>query len=397
MIHLFYLIKELTADNWKRLKYTFLPFPIKVEADETHLENVMQWLKAAYENTNGGVSSHYSLLKGKWLNPFPETTGYIIPTFFDYFKYSKDKYFFHAAVKMTDWLCSVQLDNGACMQGSYDPRKGKNKPIIFNTGQNIFGFLRTYLETGEKKYLDSAIKAGDFLSENIDEKGIWNRYLHYNIPHTYNSRTSWALLELHSITGNDKYEKVAAANLDWVIQQQHENGWFEHANFKPNEYPNTHGIAYTLRGLLESYSITKKQAYLEAVKLTSGILLKKIEAGCPLYTFWDRNWQNHGKYFPWLKGRFICLTGNIQLSIVWLKLYSETKDKRYSQAANKLIDEAKTLQNIKSKNPGIRGGIKGAFPVTGSYSFLKYPNWAAKFFADALMIRIHTSGGSEPF
>jgi uncharacterized protein YyaL (SSP411 family) len=397
MIHLFYLIKELTVDHWKRLKYTFLPFPIKVEADEIHLENVMQWLKAAYENGQGGISSHYSLLKGKWLNPFPETTGYIIPTFFDYFNYGKDKYFFESAVKMTDWLCSVQLDNGACMQGSYDSQKGKNKPIIFNTGQNIFGFLRTYRERGEKKYLDCAVKAGDFLSENIDEHGIWNRYLHHNIPHTYNSRTSWALLELHSITGDEKHEKVAVANLDWVIRQQHENGWFEHANFKPHELPNTHGIAYTLRGLLESYFITKKQAYLDAVKLTSENLLKKIEAGRPLYTFWDRNWQNHGKYLPWFKGRYVCLTGNIQLSIVWLKLFVETKDKRYWEAANKIIDEAKTLQNIKSKNPGIRGGIKGAFPITGSYSFLKYPNWAAKFFADALMIRIHTSGGSEPF
>jgi uncharacterized protein YyaL (SSP411 family) len=364
-----------------------------IKDDATHLNETMNWLKNAHQNGQGGVSSHYSLLKGKWLNPFPETTGYIIPTFFDYFNHSKDKYFFESAVKMTDWLCGVQLDNGACVQGVYDYKKGKNKPLVFNTGQNIFGFLRTHRETKEKKYLDCALKAGDFLTANIDEKGIWNRYLHHNIPHTYNSRTSWALLELHSITGNKKYEKVAVANLDWVIRQQHKNGWFEHANFKPNEYPNTHGIAYTMRGLLESYFITKIQAYLDAVILTSESLLKKIETGHPLYTFWDRDWKNHGKYFPFLEGRYICLTGNIQLSIIWMKLFLKLGDKRFLAAAHRLIDQVKARQNITCKNPGIRGGIKGAFPIIGSYSFLKYPNWAAKFFADALMIRIHASGG----
>jgi rhamnogalacturonyl hydrolase YesR len=384
MIHLFYLLKELMA------------LPREPGDDRRHLQCVMQWLKTAYKNGQGGVSSHYSLLKGKWLNPFPETTGYIIPTFFDYYDYGKDKYFFSAAVRMTDWLSEVQLDNGACMQGAYDRAKGKNKPIIFNTGQNIFGFLRTYQETGEKKYLDCAVKAGDFLISSVDKQGIWDRFLHNDLPHTYNSRTAWALLKLHAVTGGDDYRKIAIANLDWVVARQQTNGWFENANFKPHELPNTHGIAYTLRGLLESCFITGEKAYLDAVSLASANLLKKVEAGRPLYTFWDRDWQNHGKYFPRLKGRYICLTGNVQLAMVWLKLFKATDDDRYLNAANRLIDRVKSLHNISSRVPGIKGGVKGAFPVSGSYSFLKYPNWAAKFFADALMVRI-ASGGQEPF
>ncbi len=360
---------------------------LKLKDDTTHLHETMNWLNNAYQNGRGGIASHYDLLRGRWLNPFPETTGYVIPTFFDYSNYSGNRYYFDAALKMTDWLSKVQLDNGACMQGLYDYQKDKNNPIIFNTGQNIFGFLRTFRETGEKKYLDCAVKAGDFLIGNVNEQGIWNRCLYNNIHHTYNSRTAWALLKLHAVTGNEDYEKVAVANLDWTVQQQHPNGWFSHANFKPSELPNTHGIAYTLRGLLESYLITKKKAYIDAVMSTSEHLLKRHEAGQPLYTFWDQNWQNHGKYLKPLKGRYICLTGNIQLAIVWLKLFLQTKNKRFLYAANDLIDRVKGLQDISSTNPGIRGGIKGAFPITGSYSFLKYPNWAAKFFADALMLR----------
>jgi hypothetical protein len=34
----------------------------------------------------------------------------------------------------------------------------------------------------------------------------------------------------------------------------------------------------------------------------------------------------------------------------------------------------------------VRGGIAGSAPIWGDYSRFEYPNWAAKFFADALMM-----------
>jgi hypothetical protein len=196
-------------------------------------------------------------------------------------------------------------------------------------------------------------------------------------------------LELHSITGDEKYEKAAVANLDWVIQRQQKNGWFENANFKPHELPNTHGIAYTIRGLLESYFITKKEKYFDASLKAAEKLLRKFEIRKYLYTFWDSRWKNHGKYFKNMKGKYMCLTGNIQLALVWMKIYRENNDSRFVNSAFKMVDLVKALQNMISIIPGIKGAIKGTFPVNGSYSWLKYPNWAAKFFADALMLKIN--------
>jgi folate-dependent phosphoribosylglycinamide formyltransferase PurN len=40
---------------------------------------------------------------------------------------------------------------------------------------------------------------------------------------------------------------------------------------------------------------------------------------------------------------------------------------------------------MRSSNPGIRGGIAGSSPVWGDYIRLAIPNWAAKFFIDALL------------
>ena len=42
-------------------------------------------------------------------------------------------------------------------------------------------------------------------------------------------------------------------------------------------------------------------------------------------------------------------------------------------------------QNIATNNSNIRGAIAGSHPIFGSYERFKYPNWAAKFFIDALL------------
>jgi hypothetical protein len=46
----------------------------------------------------------------------------------------------------------------------------------------------------------------------------------------------------------------------------------------------------------------------------------------------------------------------------------------------------KTTQRIDHPDPAVRGGIAGSSPIWGDYSRFEYPNWAAKFFADALMM-----------
>lgn len=386
MIDLWHAARKSVSDVLVRESWRVRRFPQKSGGDDAHLRETIDWLVRASEHGEGGVSSHYSLLHGRWLPPFPETTGYIIPTLFDYAARTNGSPR-DLAIRLTDWLAEVQLDSGACMQGNYDRRQGKTGPIIFNTGQNIFGFLRTHAETGDRRYLDRARRAGDFLARSVDERGIWNQALHHGIPHAYNARTCWPLLELHKVTGDGSYERIAHANLQWAVEQQQPNGWFRHANFKPGELPNTHGIAYTLRGLLESYALTGRGEYLAATRRTADRLLAIFEERRFLYVFWDSEWRNHGKYVSALEGRHICVTGVIQLSLVWMRLFQLTGQGVYADAAVRMIDFVKTLQDIRSSHDGIRGGIPGAFPIFGSYAALKFPNWAAKFWADALMLK----------
>ena len=68
------------------------------------------------------------------------------------------------------------------------------------------------------------------------------------------------------------------------------------------------------------------------------------------------------------------------------KALLSSKEKIYLDAAKKANSYMKSAQDIKSLNKGINGGIKGAFPIYGWYAPFCYPNWAAKFFIDSLML-----------
>jgi hypothetical protein len=91
----------------------------------------------------------------------------------------------------------------------------------------------------------------------------------------------------------------------------------------------------------------------------------------------NKNWESRAK--------FMCLSGNAQIALAWLKLFKITKDYRYLNAAIKLNKDLKHIQNLKTKNKGIFGGVKGSHPIWGFDSPFRYTNHSAKFFIDSLL------------
>jgi hypothetical protein len=94
-----------------------------------------------------------------------------------------------------------------------------------------------------------------------------------------------------------------------------------------------------------------------------------------------------GAYEPDFKGgqRFTCLTGNAQMSCVWLRLFEVNGDLRYLNAALKMNEMLKQLIPARGRH-GIAGGVSGSYPVWGPYQPFRYISWGCKFFADALLL-----------
>src|SRR5688500_16063373 len=74
-----------------------------------HLEGAVRWLCRAQDKGGGGIARSYSLRwnrahnKRGWLAAYPETTGYIIPTFFEYAVFTAEKEYAERAVRMAEW------------------------------------------------------------------------------------------------------------------------------------------------------------------------------------------------------------------------------------------------------------------------------------------------------
>ena len=54
--------------------------------------------------------------------------------------------------------------------------------------------------------------------------------------------------------------------------------------------------------------------------------------------------------------------------------------------ARRALAYLKSNQRLEDRDRIVRGAIAGSKPIWGRYSMFEFPNWAAKFFADALMM-----------
>jgi hypothetical protein len=80
--------------------------------DEDHLRAAAQWLAAAQDSqSDGGVAGRYQLGRG-WTSSYPETTGYIVPTFVSLHRGLPQAGFRQRAERAVQFLLSVQLPEG---------------------------------------------------------------------------------------------------------------------------------------------------------------------------------------------------------------------------------------------------------------------------------------------
>jgi len=341
---------------------------------EAHLRAAEEWLKRVHDQgADDGVSYGYSI-RGGWLPSYRETSGYIATTFFDLARHRNDPDYRERALRICRWLLSVQNQDGSFS----NPRYG-DAGIVFDTGQDLFGLIRAHEETGETVFKKGALRAADWLVDIADGRGRWTRNEHLGTPHVYNTRTAWAVLRMNQVEYSAARERAARANLDWAVSEQQASGFFDKCAFERGSAPFTHTIAYATRGLLESGELLKDGCYANAAQRCADAALKHVrEDG-----FLPGQIAIDGR----AAASYCCLTGNCQFSIVWAKLFDRTGNEEYRRAVIRAMDYVMRCQDIRTGNSNIRGAIKGSHPIWGKYAPLSFPNWPAKFFVDAMLLR----------
>ena len=317
-----------------------------------------------------------------WTGSYPEVTGYIVPTLYDAAEVLGDEQLASRAAEMTDWVLTLQLPDGA-FPGSFVGRLSDAR--VFNTGQIIFGLMRTADKTGQRGYLEAAIRAGNWLVSIQDTDGCWRTSTLNGIPHAYNVRTAWSLARLAEVTGETRFRDAAVANARWTVRQQCPSGWFEKNAFVSNcDVVTLHTLCYCVRGLLEIGAMLENRT-----PECADLVASATHAADALHIAWTRDGAIAGTFgADWSSpDEWRCIPGEAQLAIVWMRLFQVTGAHKYWTAAVDLLERVKSAQFMDQGNADLDGGITGSLPINAPYERYCLVSWGPKFLIDALILK----------
>jgi len=336
----------------------------------------LSWVRRSIEVTGGRGSSHsYSPVFG-WAKAYPETTGYLIETLLDYAVLKQDPSLEQLAFSCADWLCTLQLPNGA-FPGLL---AGHNKPSVFNTAQILFGLAAahrrlTALGRPGSTYLLGLEHGVNWLNQVLEPDGAWRQaaYVPGFVP-SYYTRAVWGVLNANEILQQADIQENMRRALYFYAGRFLPNGAVRDWGFRPAQAAFTHTIAYTLEGFLEC-AVALKEA---------DILGKTIDSMNRLLHERERTGKTAGRYTQDWKGDtgFVCVSGNAQLSIVCRRLAQLTGASHFQAPADSLLLEVLGYQCL-GNNRNTQGALPGSRPFWGPYMRFRYPNWGLKFFLDA--------------
>lgn len=340
---------------------------------EVHFDAALAWVLKARREGGGGISKGYDLLRRKWYPAYPETTGYTIPSLLNAARARSRPELARLALDLAQFLLEAASPEGGVVHWE---RKSE-KPVVFDTGQVIFGWLAAYDHSANPAFLQAAQRAGDWLEAIQDASGAWARNQHLDVVKTIDTRVAWALLELERRSPAAPYRAAARRSLEWALANQQPDGWFAQCAFLPDEDPFTHTLAYTAEGFMECGLLLREDRYLQAARKTAAALLARQRPNGSLPATFARAWKP--------TSRSSCLTGNCQAARLWLQCYELDPQPAYLEGAIRAIRFVAATQTLDPRSANRYGGIAGSSPLVGRYERLKYPNWAAKFFIDALL------------
>lgn len=350
--------------------------PVVVAGDRTAaLRLAVQWLFRAQDRPGDGGFASYHLRTG-WSTSYPETSGYIIPSLLvvaDHLAWPEAR---ERALRAAEWLLCIELPDGGWQGG----RIGEDRPfVVFNTAQVIRGLLATYHLTQDQRHLDACVRAGDRILVSQSRDGAWRNNNHLTAARVYDSYVSAPLLALHRATGDDRYQRAAMLNLEWVLAQQWANGWFNNCDNtrKHNDRPITHTIGYTIDGLIECSAHVRHDVLIGRAARAADALLERFLAD---------GWL-HGRYEErWNGSEHLITTGCAQLAITWGWLHRILGEERYQQGMDRMLDLLIAIQQRGLAGPAdTHGALPGSYPIWGRYEKFAFPNWGVKFFVDALL------------
>ncbi|MCL4703667.1 glycoside hydrolase family 127 protein [bacterium] len=353
-------------------------------SNRKHLRECGNWLIRAHQHApDNGLARGYYFSRG-WDYSHVGCAGDAAETLFRLADYFNDRTLNKTAQVICEWLLENQLTCGA-FHRSYVYQK---EPRVLNTALAMFGLIEAYHQTSDARFLESAQRGGDWLVSAQEPDGTWRKhnYTFKSNIFTYHTKTAYALTRLYEVTKQVHYLECALRNLDWALTQRHPNGFILNASMNGDRDPQTHLIAYVLRGFAEVGTALGRDDYVNAAAhALRAIAACYFKLGYVPATL-NENWGNYNSFYH-KHVTVPCLCGDAEFSLVALRLFQYTGDRQYFKFAQMLNSDLKRQHDLSNSDKNLRGGLKGCSKIYSLYyEPFAYTNWAVKFFADALLL-----------
>ena len=357
--------------------------------DLYHLKLCMHHLHQSYLATEKtGFSNKYDYFTNSFGPLYPEVSGYILNTLIKLNRLGYDVIFdlnIREMLRTTvQTLLTYQLACGS-FSGGHKNMVNYRKPSIFNTGQILLGLVDYYSEIDNCPLVWSAIEGGEkFLTSSVNSIGEYDpQYCYLNRFAPHYCRAAYGHAKAATLLDNEIGKHCAANVVNKILTKQNVHGLIDDWGFN-NNWHVLHTVIYTLRGIWEVGRILNNNEMMNAAVIGMNALQtngRKIDHMSYEILSSDQHPSS-------LKDE-ICFTGLAQQVVLGQKILrtlgSCIDDKFHVQMPLKVL---KTHQFQTSDNL-LKGSLAGSKPFDGEYQPNCSPIWAVKFFADALIQKIH--------
>ncbi len=232
---------------------------------------------------------------------FTEVTGYALLDFLQLYSITGNKKYIEKSRTSADWIINSAQDSSGGVLTRYYFDKDTNPELAdksfsgrriysFDTAICLRGMVAVYDHTHDEKYLESAVRMGDFLiGKMIDQDGVvaaifdgklgrpdepnpevWSRCFG-----AFHSKVGEALVDLAASSGDRRYEEAAILLCEKLLAFQSQDGNFETSRGGTELHPH----CYATEGLLHVGRMTKNEKLISAAHKATVWALSRCEGG----------------------------------------------------------------------------------------------------------------------
>lgn len=355
-----------------------------------HVSAALAWIGQGQARWGcGGIPAAYSARTRRYSGPYPETTGYSIPTLLRAAGTRQWPEGEDMALRAADWLASRQLPNGAIRCNIELPETTPRAPeeiVLFDCGAILQGFSAMARRT--ERFAEPAARLAGFLVSAQRDDGTWNRHLAFRHFGSHNALVAYALIEAGDALEMPALAQAGHKTLAALRARLRPDGYIEGCEF-PFVRPGIaflHPFVYTIEGYLKAEALSPGHGYLEAVLPALDALRDGMaETGELPGAFVSEGMTT--------ACAFTAPTALAQLADVGFRADRLIGAPRYDAMARSLMAFLRGLLSKTLTEPGWAGALPSAYPIDGEYLPFCVNNWGTKYFVDATLEEIDARAG----